>query len=109
MVKFTIIFRKPSKLEAFESQYNHFLALVEQMPLITRRQVNSVLGSPLGESPYYRVLEVYYDSYEHMQESLTSAAGQEAGSELRKFTLGTYQMMFADVFEEDGGSSPQRQ
>lgn len=111
MVKFMIIFRKPSpsKLEAFESTYNDFLALVERMPLIMRRQVNSVLGSPFGESPYYRILEVYYDDYEKMQQSLTSSAGQEAGGELRRFMTGSYQMLFADVYEEAGGSTPSSQ
>ncbi len=108
MVKFMIVFRKPApnQLEAFENVYNDFLALVERMPLITRRQVNSVLGSPFGESPYYRVLEVYYDDYARMQESLTSPLGQTAGGELRRLPAGAFEMLFAEVYEEGGGSTP---
>jgi uncharacterized protein (TIGR02118 family) len=108
LVKFMIVFRKPSngQLETFENTYNSFLALIEQMPLIIRRQVNSVVGSPFGESPYYRVLEVYYDDYAKMQESLTSNAGQTAGGELRRFGSGAFEMLFADVYEEAGGSTP---
>ncbi|MFN8372238.1 MAG: EthD family reductase [Anaerolineae bacterium] len=108
MVKFMIVFRKPSgdKLETFENTYNDFLALVERMPLIQRRQVNNVLGSPFGESPFYRVLEVYYDDYARMQESLTSPAGQTAGGELRRFGASAFEMLFADVYEESGGSTP---
>lgn len=106
MVKFTVIFHKPADIEEFEFVYSAFLALVERMPLITRRQVNTVLGSPLGDIAYYRVLEVYYDSYERLDESLRSPAGQEAGGELRRLPRGTVQMYFADVFEEAGGSTP---
>lgn len=108
LVKFIIVFRKPSngQLETFENTYNSFLALIEQMPLIIRRQVNNVVGSPFGESPYYRVLEVYYDDYAKMQESLTSAVGQTAGGELRRFGAGAFEMLFADVYEEAGGSTP---
>lgn len=108
MVKFMIVFRKPSadKLETFENTYNDFLALVERMPFILRRQVNNVLGSPFGESPYYRILEVYYDDYPTMQESLTSTIGQEAGGELRRFGVSAFEMLFADVYEEAGGSTP---
>lgn len=99
MVKFTILFQTPAQLESFENAYNDFLALIERMPNIKRRQVNAVLGSPSGESPYYRILEVYYETKEAMQESLTSTLGQEAGAELRRFA-GKFEMLFADVYEE---------
>jgi uncharacterized protein (TIGR02118 family) len=108
LVKFMVVFRKPSQaqLGVFENTYNNFLALIERMPFIKRRQVNSVLGSPFGESPFYRVLEVYYDDYAQMQESLTSDAGQAAGSELRKLPTDAFEMLFAEVYEEAGGSTP---
>lgn len=106
MVKLTVIFNKPVDPDEFEFVYTAFLALVERMPNIMRRQVNSVLGSPLGAIAFYRVLEVYYDSYERLDESLRSPAGQEAGGELRRLERGSVQMYFAEVFEEAGGSTP---
>jgi uncharacterized protein (TIGR02118 family) len=106
MVKFSIFFDKPTDLDAFETIYADFLALVERIPNIQRRQVNSVLGSPLGETPLYRILEVYFESYEAMDAALRTPAGQEAGGELRRLPAGTFQMIFADVFEEAGGSTP---
>ena len=66
MVKFVVQFYQPSDPEAFEFVYNAFLALVERMPLITRRQVNSVLGSPFGETKIFRVLEIYFEDYARM-------------------------------------------
>ncbi len=106
MVKFMVIFRKPADVEAFENVYNDFLALVERMPGVQRRQVINVLGSPLGETNYHRILEVYYDEQAQMEESLRSKAGQEAGGELRRLPSGGFEMLFADVFEEPGGSTP---
>ncbi len=104
MVKFVIHFHKPDDVEQFENGYNHFLMLVEGMPLIKRRQVNDIVGSPLGEIDLYRVLEVYFDDSDEMNQALRSPAGQEAGGELaRRFPAGTFQMYFAEVYEETGG------
>jgi uncharacterized protein (TIGR02118 family) len=105
MVKFMIIFYKPNQPETFENTYNDFLALVERMPHIRRRQVIDVLGEPRGNSRFYRILEVYYDDYEQLQASLNSPPGQETGGELDKFPYGSYEMIFADVYEESGGQT----
>ena len=108
MVKFIITFTRPTNLTNFENAYNDLLALVERMPAIQRRQVVNVLGSPGGSPPYYRILEIYFESVEQMNESLLSKAGQETGAELgRRFKAGTYQAFYAEVFEEAGGSTPE--
>lgn len=108
MVKFIITFTRPTNLTNFENAYNDLLALVERMPSIQRRQVVNVLGSPAGSPPYYRILEVYFEGVEQMNESLLSTAGQETGAELgRRFAAGTYQAFYAEVFEETGGSTLQ--
>jgi uncharacterized protein (TIGR02118 family) len=107
MVKFVIMFRKPLNQKRFEDNYNNFLALIERMPSITRRQVNTVLGSPVGDSPFYRVLEIYFESEVALQESLMSPAGQEAGGELSKFGARHIEIFYAEVYEEAGGQTPQ--
>lgn len=106
MVKFAIQFHTPADLPTFETAYNDFLALVERMPNITRRQVNSVLGSPTGDTPLYRILEVYFSDYPQLDAALKSTAGQEAGAELRRFAPGSFTMFFAEVYEESGGRTP---
>lgn len=106
MFKFMIVFRKPEDVGQFENTYNDLLALVERMPLIQRRQVVTVTGSPLGASPYYRILEVYFADRRAMSESLLSPQGQEAGGELQKLPAGSFEMLFADVYEEAGGHTP---
>jgi len=102
-----ILFRKPQDLDAFENRYNDFLALIERMPDIQRRQVINVLGSPVGEPRYYRVLEIYFADRPQLETSLRSKVGQEAGGELaRRFPADTFDALFAEVYEESGGSTP---
>jgi uncharacterized protein (TIGR02118 family) len=107
MFKFVVMFKKPSKPEDFENSYNDFLALVERMPNITRRQVIHVMGSPQGEAVYYRGLELYFASDEDMKAALMSTEGQEAGNELARFEEGRFEVYFSAVYEEEGGSTPQ--
>lgn len=107
MIKFVIAFRKPLNLPNFENAYNELLARIEQMPDIQRRQVVSVLGSPNGEPPFYRQLEIYFEDVAQMEAALRSPAGQTAGAALGQyFSGGTYQAFFAEVYEETGGSTP---
>src|SRR5262249_22475704 len=107
MVKFMVMFHPPSDLNTFERNYNQFLALIERMPDIQRRQVINVAGSSIGTPRYYRILEIYFADMAQMQESLRSKAGQEAGWELsRVFPADTVEALFAEVYEEAGGSTP---
>ena len=106
MIKFMILFQQPSDAEHFEQVYQDFLALVERMPNILRRQVVHISGSPQGTPQFYRILELYFESPPAQQEALMSEVGQEAGQELRRLPAGTVQLLFADVYEETGGSTP---
>lgn len=102
MFKFMIIFNKPANSEKFENSYNDLLALVERMPDIIRRQVINIVGSPLGDSRIYRILEVYFEDQTKMEESLRSTSGQEAGGEISRFPAKSFELVFAEVYEEAG-------
>jgi hypothetical protein len=83
--------------------------MVEQIPNIMRRQVVTITGSPEGQSPYYRILELYFDSQQTMTDALKTEAGQIAGSGLYEVfkPLGyKFDTAFAEVFEEAGGATP---
>lgn len=101
MVKLIIMFRHPANTDQFENSYNDFLALLERMPHLVRRQVVHTLGSPQGAPPYYRMLELYFETLTQLQDSLLSAPGQEAGAELGRFDAESVEMLYADVYEEE--------
>ncbi len=104
MIKFMILFDQPEETDSFENVYQDFLALVERMPHILRRQVVHITGSPQGTPQFYRILELYFESAQKQQDALMSTIGQEAGKELSRLP-GNVQLLFADVYEEDGGST----
>ena len=103
MIKFMIVFDQPEDPENFENVYQDFLALVERMPDILRRQVVHITGSPQGSPKFYRILELYFESAAMQQGALMSEIGQEAGKELSRLPQGAVQLLFADVYEEEGG------
>jgi uncharacterized protein (TIGR02118 family) len=103
MFKFMLMFYQPSDLAVFEDSYQNLLALVERMPDVQRRQVIHVVGSPAGASKFYRILEVYYADQTQMNQSLLSPAGQEAGQQIQSFPSQSFELAFADVYEEAGG------
>ena len=103
MIKFMIVFDQPDDSEDFENVYQDFLALVERMPDILRRQVVHITGSPQGTPKFYRILELYFESVDKQQGALMSEIGQEAGKELSRLPQGAVQLLFADVYEEEGG------
>jgi uncharacterized protein (TIGR02118 family) len=105
MVKFMILFLKPANEDEFETAYNSFLALIERMPEITRRQVVHINGSPTGFAPYHRILEIYFADMPTLLESLRSKEGQQAGAELRRFPARSFEAVFAEVYEEVGGKT----
>lgn len=107
MVKFIVMFRHPEDAEAFENVYQDFLGLVERMPHIQRRQVAHVTGSPLGSPDIYRILELFFASTQDQQDALLSEIGQEAGRELQRLQRASYELYFADVYEETGAQTVQ--
>ena len=106
MIKFMVLFRQPDNAERFENIYQDFLALVERIPHIQRRQVAHVTGSPGGAAEYFRILEIYFDTLEIQNEALMSDAGQEAGAELYRLPKDSFELLYADVYEEEGGRTP---
>lgn len=101
-----ILFQQPTDPDTFENNFQDFLALIERMPNILRRQVVHITGSPQGTPQYYRILEIYFESVNQQQEALMSKIGQETGKELSRFPAGSVELLFAEVYEEDGGSTP---
>jgi len=107
MVKLVLLFKKPTDENAFEEAYNRSLAMLEQMPNILRRQANMVLGGPTGASPYYRILELYFQDFEMLDAALTTPQGTEAGQYLMSFAAELVELIFVDVFEDNHDTAPE--
>lgn len=100
MVKMAILFKKPADETAFEEHYPAHLLILEAMPGLVRRQAGMIFGSPAGPSPYYRLVELYFNDYAALDAALTSVEGRAAGQEIMAFAGRNAEIFFAEVFEE---------
>ncbi len=106
MIKLTILYRKPESVADFEEFYSASLALMERLPRVIRRQAGLVVGAPGGESPYYRVLELYFEDLASLESAMRGPEGEAAGRHLIEHAAALVEMYFADVYEEPGGATP---
>ncbi|HEC24109.1 MAG TPA: EthD family reductase [Chloroflexi bacterium] len=100
MVKLIVLLRTGARPPQYEEGYNHFLMLLEKLPGIRKKAVNSVYSGPGGLMPYRTVIEVYFDDRAALEAALTSEAGVEAGNALFNFAGPDAITLFADVMEE---------
>ena len=106
MIKLTILYRKLESVADFEEFYSANLALMERLPRVIRRQAGLVVGAPGGESPYYRVLELYFEDLDSLESAMRGPEGEAAGRHLIEHAAALVEMYFADVYEEPGGATP---
>jgi uncharacterized protein (TIGR02118 family) len=100
MVKLIILYKHPIDENTFEEGYNRNLALLEKLPGIVRRQANMVTGGPTGISPYYRILELYFEDFAALDSAMTSPEGVQAGRDLVAYAGKLAELLFVDVFED---------
>lgn len=101
MVKLLILYKKPDYIPGFEENYNKNLALLEKLPGIMRRQANMVLGGPAGSSPYYRLLELYFENFQALDAAMLSPEGIAAGQDLMQYAGHLVELLFVDVNEDN--------
>jgi uncharacterized protein (TIGR02118 family) len=98
MVKVVALYRKPADPKDFDDQYfNTHLPLANKLPGLKRLEVARVTGTPAGESEYYLMAELYFDSMEDMKNAMASPEGKASSKNLMSFAKDVTYVMFADV------------
>ena len=101
MVKLIVIFRQIEEPSTeYDQAYNHFLILLDRLPGMRRKAVDTVYAGPGGPAPFGAVVEVVFDSPEALQTALISPAGVEAGQYLLEFAGADAITLFAESLEE---------
>ena len=100
MVKLMLLFRHPANKPGFEIRYTRNLALLKKMPGIQRVQVGAVVGGPAGDSPYYRVLELVFPTFDLLDAALTSPEGVAAGKDLMDYAGEVVELLFVEASDE---------
>jgi uncharacterized protein (TIGR02118 family) len=99
VVKVIVMYGPPTDRAAFEDYYTStHLPLAAKMPNVARFEASRVTAAADGsEPPYYRIAEVWFDSQETMQATLSSPEGQETVTDIPKFATGGATVLIAEV------------
>ncbi len=96
MIKATVLYGLPTDSGAFEQYYaeSHH-PLVLKASGIVKWEYTKFLPNPDGSPPaFYRMAELYFNTPEEMQQTMTSAEGQAMAADLSNFATGGVTILF---------------
>lgn len=98
MVKVVVLYGHPSDPAAFEEHYaGTHEPLVAKIPGLRLFEASRVVGAADGDSPYYRLAELSFESQPALQAGLASPEGQATVADLPNFASGGATVLFAEV------------
>jgi uncharacterized protein (TIGR02118 family) len=101
MHKLVILVETPEDLDTFDDLWPQFLHHAERMDGLKREATSRIDNVLYGNSSYYLIHELFFDSQQAIQTAMTSDAGQSAGEILQQMTQGRMVLMLADHKEDD--------
>jgi uncharacterized protein (TIGR02118 family) len=97
MAKLVAMYKKPENPAEFDDRYfNGHVPLAKQIPGLKHMEVAKVSGSPAGESEWYLIAELYFDSMDALKSGLASPEGKAAGKDAMSFAKDIITMLFAE-------------
>jgi len=101
MHKLVILFMPPLAWANFDSGWQKFLGMAEQMPGLRKEIVTDIDKQVFGPATmnYKKIFELYFDSRDDLETALNSEEGQKAGRWLHSFTQGRFLLMIAKHME----------
>ncbi len=98
MHKLTVLYGNPEDPEAFDEYYqNTHVPLAERIPNVQRFEVGRVAAIDEGEPPYHLIAELWFESADVLQESMSSPEGQAAADDIPNFATGGVTMFVSEV------------
>ena len=89
MVKVLILFGNPENSGKFDEHFDHtHRELLNSLPEIDQLTVNRIAGVVVGDLPYYVIVEIQFQSEQHMQRTLNSEQGQAMARDYAEFATG---------------------
>ena len=83
---------------AFDDYYQEtHVPLAERIPNVQRFEVGRVASLDEGEPPYHLIAELWFESADVLQESMSSPDGQAAADDIPNFATGGVTMFVSEV------------
>lgn len=99
MAKVIALYGTPTDPAAFDRYYfDEHVPLAKKIPGLRAYEVTrGSIGSLGGESPWYLIATLTFDSVASIEAALTSAEGQETAADLARFATGGVKVYFAET------------
>ena len=100
MVKIIALYGPPPDRAAFDEHYQRVhLPLLRKTPGLRRVEITNITGTPIGQSSYVLMAEMYYDSMEAMNSANASPEGRAAAKDLMSFAAKIVTVFFGEIQE----------
>lgn len=106
--KLIALYRQPENAEAFEQRYwNEHVPLAEKIPGLRRMEVTKFDKNLMGgETPYYMMAELVFDSAEDLKAGMASEEGKAAGANIMSFAGPILTMVTSHVESRESAAVP---
>ncbi len=98
MIKLTALFRKPSDTAEFDKHYDSIhTPLVKKYPGLRKLELTRITGAPIGDTKFYLMAEMYWDTKTAMDSALGSTEGKAVARDLMSFAADIVTIFFGEV------------
>ena len=101
MHKLVILFDAPEDWQTFDAAWPQFLHQVEEMPNLRREAFSRVESFLFGSCRVVQMHELFFDTFDEVQQAMASPQGQAAGKLLQTMTAGQMTFFISDHKEDD--------
>lgn len=101
MFKMIALFKKPEDTQSFDDYYfNTHIPLTQKIPGLQDMKVTKIVGSPMGESEYYLMCEMFYENKQAFKEASKTEESKASGKDVMKFAGNLVTFFFGE--EQNG-------
>ncbi|SDI16164.1 EthD family reductase [Alteribacillus bidgolensis] len=101
MVKLIALYKQPKDKEAFDEHYfNTHTPITKKIPGLRDIKVTKIVGSPMGESEYYLMCEMFYDDHDALQTAMKTDEGKASGKDVMEFAGDIVSLMIGEEVHE---------
>jgi len=103
MVKLIALYKQPQDKAKFDEHYfNTHVPITAKIPGLRKVKVTKMIGSPMGgESEYYLMCEMYYDSMDAFKTAMKTDEAKASGKDLMSFAGDLVTLMIGEEVEND--------
>lgn len=96
-VKLIALYDEPNDVDEFMRHYEDVHEpLVRQIPKLQEMTVGRVVGSPMGATPYFMMVEMRFADRTSFDEAMASAENRAAGKDLMSFARDRVKLMIVE-------------